>query len=220
MTNSTHYYAILDVETTGDERVADFGVSVQNRKGETVASLGVLVSGIHGKTDYHWALGNPKLTQAKYDGMLENGDRALASVAFINRWLAEIARTFNPVLTAYNIGFDWGKCRNTGIDLSMFERRFDLMMAAKTVICGTEDYARACVENDWITPSGRMSTKADHVARYLDPTLPPEPHTALEDARDYEAVILHSIIHNPKSREQLIAAGMAKNPSAKWMLGL
>ena len=28
-----HYYAILDVETTGDERVADFGVSMQNRKG-------------------------------------------------------------------------------------------------------------------------------------------------------------------------------------------
>ena len=102
----------------------------------------------------------------------------------------------------------------------MFDRRFDLMMAAKTVICGTEDYARACVANDWITPSGRMSTKADHVARFLDPTLPPEPHTALEDARDYEAVILHSIIHDPKSREQLIAAGMAKNPSAKWMLGL
>ena len=152
--------------------------------------------------------------------MLENGDRALASVAFINRWLAETVRTFNPVLTAYNIGFDWGKCRNTGIDLSMFDRRFDLMMAAKTVICGTEEYARTCIENDWITPSGRMSTKADHVARFLDPTLPPEPHTALEDARDYEAVILHSIIHNPKSREQLIAAGMAKNPSAKWMLGL
>ena len=99
----------------------------------------------------------------------------------------------------------------------MFTRRFDLMMAAKTVIVPTVEYEAACYSNDWLTAGGKVSAKADHVARFLDPTLPDEPHTALEDARDYEAVILHSIIHNPKSREQLIAAGMAKNPSAKWL---
>ena len=68
------------------------------------------------------------------------------------------------------------------------------------------------------TDGGKLSSKADHVARFIDPTLPAEPHTALEDARDYEAVILHSIIHNPNSREQLIAAGAARSNSAKWMV--
>ena len=213
-----HYYLIVDVETTGDQRVADFGAVVVDRKGNVIASLAVLVEGIFGEADFHWALGNPKLTLAKYREILERGERAIASPAYINRWLAEINAAYAPVLTAYNIGFDWGKCRNTGIDLAMFSRRFDLMMAAKTVIVPTAEYEAACYENGWFTDGGKLSSKADHVARFIDPTLPAEPHTALEDARDYEAVILHSIIHNPNSREQLIASGAARSNSAKWMV--
>ena len=121
-------------------------------------------------------------------------------------------------MTAYNIGFDWGKCRNTDIDLSLFGQRFDLMMAARTVIVPTNEYQAACHQNDWFTAGGKLSSKADHVARFLDPTLPEEPHTALEDARDYEAVILNAIINDPKSRAQLIDAGMARSPSARWLL--
>ena len=93
------------------------------------------------------------------------------------------------------------------------------MMATKAVITNRDDYATACYDNDWFTDGGKLSAKADHVARFIDPTLPVEPHTALEDARDYENAILQFIIHNPTSRQKLLDAGMAKNPSAKWMLG-
>jgi hypothetical protein len=213
-----HYYLIVDCETTGDQRVADFGAVVVDRKNNIVASLGVLVDGIFGSVDFHWALGNPKLTEAKYRKLLASGQRAVASVAFINRWLSEVARTFDPVLTAYNIGFDWGKCRNTDIDLGIFSQRFDLMMAARTVIVPTDEYKAVCYQNNWLTDGGKLSSKADHVARFLDSTLPEEPHTALEDARDYESVILNAIIHDPKSRAQLIDAGMARSPSARWLL--
>ena len=215
-----HYYLIVDVETTSDDRVADFGAVVIDRKGNVAASLGVLIEGIFGEADFHWALGNPKHTLRKYQGMVANGDRAIATPAYVNRWLAEMNRTFSPILTAYNVGFDWGKCRNTGIDLGVFPQRFDLLQAAKAVIVSTDEYAQACYENDWFTKGGKLSSKADHVARFVDPTLPVEPHTALEDARDYEGAILAAIIANPTSREKLLAAGMAKNPSAKWMLGL
>ena len=215
-----HYYLIVDVETTSDDRVADFGAVVIDRKGNVAASLGVLIEGIFGSADFHWALGNPKHTLRKYQGMVANGDRAIATPAYVNRWLAEMNRTFSPILTAYNVGFDWGKCRNTGIDLGVFPQRFDLLQAAKAVIVSTDEYAQACYENDWFTKGGKLSSKADHVARFVDPTLPVEPHTALEDARDYEGAILAAIIANPTSREKLLAAGMAKNPSAKWMLGL
>ena len=180
---SRHYYLIVDVETTGDNQVADFGAIVVDRQGRIVASLGVLVEGVFGNADFHWALGNPKHTMKKYRGMLANGQRAIASPAYINRWLAEINATYAPVLTAYNIGFDWGKCRNTDIDLSIFDKRFDLMMAAKAVIVSTPEYEAACYENDWLTKGGKLSSKADHVARFLDSTLPEEPHTALEGAR-------------------------------------
>ena len=215
-----HYYLILDCETTGDQRVADFGAVIVDRKNNIIASLGVLVEGIFGCVDFHWALGNPKLTEAKYKNLLSTGQRAVATVSFINRWLEEVARTYNPVLTAYNIGFDWGKCRNTDIDIGIFPQRFDLMMASRTVIVPTDEYQTACRENNWFTAGGKFSSKADHVARFLDPTLPPEPHTALEDARDYESVILNAIIRDPKSRAQLIEAGMARSPSARWLLGV
>ena len=215
-----HYYLIVDVETSGKNRVADFGAVVVDRKGNVIASLGVLIEGVFGHEDFHWALGNPKKIMKKYRAILANGQRAIASPAYINRWLAEINATFSPVLTAYNIGFDWGKCRNTGIDLGIFPRRFDLLQAAKAVIVPTDAYAKACHENGWFTAAcGQLSSKADHVARFVDPTLPPEPHTALEDARDYEGAILAAILGEPTSREKLLAAGMAKSPSAKWMLG-
>ena len=215
-----HYYLIVDVETTGDQRVADFGAVVVDRKGNVVASLGVLIEGIFGEADFHWALGNPKHTLAKYRGMLAQGQRAIASPAFVNRWLAEINATYSPVLTAYNIGFDWGKCGNTNIDLGIFTKRFDLMMAAKAVILPMPEYEQACIENGWFTDGGKLSAKADHVARFLDSTLPVEPHTALEDARDYESVILAAIIANPMSRDKLLAAGMARSASAKWLKGM
>tara|TARA_B100001029_G_C14779135_1_gene295514 strand:- start:294 stop:515 length:222 start_codon:yes stop_codon:yes gene_type:complete len=66
------------------------------------------------------------------------------------------------------------------------------------------------------TPSGRLSTKAETVAMFIDPTLPPEPHTALEDARDYESIILHNLIHTPASRAKILELGKG-SPSAKWM---
>lgn len=212
-----HHYIIVDVETTGDDRVADFGAAVVDRKGNIAASLGVLIDGIFGNVDFHWALGNPKHTLKKYQGMLRNGSRAIATPAFVNDWLRQMHMAYLPILTAYNIGFDWGKCRNTDIDLGIFSQRFDLMMAAKAIIVSTEKYAQACHENDWFTKGGQLSSKADHVARFIDSTLPPEPHTALEDAAIYENAILQYIIDQPTSRQKLLDAGMAKNPSAKWM---
>ena len=149
--------------------------------------------------------------------MLRNGSRAIATPAFVNDWLRQMDTAYSPILTAYNIGFDWGKCRNTDIDLGIFSQRFDLMMAAKAIIVSTEKYAQACHENDWFTKGGQLSSKADHVARFIDSTLPPEPHTALEDAAIYENAILQFIIDQPTSRQKLLDAGMAKNPSAKWM---
>ena len=216
-TFSKHYYLIVDTETTGAGNVADFGAVVVNRKGEVLASLGVLISYIFENEKMHWSLGNPKTTKKKYRGMAQNGSRAFASVPYINRWLHEVQRAYDPVLTAYCIGFDWGKCRNTDIDLGIFSQRFDLMMAAKAIIICQDDYAAACHANDWLTAGGKLSAKADHVARFIDSTLPPEPHTALEDAAIYENAILQYIIDQPTSRQKLLDAGMAKNPSAKWM---
>ena len=59
-TFSKHYYLIVDTETTGAGNVADFGAVVVNRKGDVLASLGVLISDTFENEKMHWSLGNPK----------------------------------------------------------------------------------------------------------------------------------------------------------------
>ena len=42
-----HYYLIVDTETTMDEKVADFGAVIIDRKGNIQAQAGILLNGIY-----------------------------------------------------------------------------------------------------------------------------------------------------------------------------
>mgnify|MGYP003324609347 CR=1 FL=1 len=207
------FHTIVDCETTNDNLVADFGAVVVDRNGKVWAEFGALLD----DSNFHFALGSKKKVQEKYNRLMELGYRCDANVAYINNWLGFVRETFNPTLTAYNIGFDMGKCRNTGINLDQFKDRFCLMKLAKSVIVETPEYQAWAYAENMLTPSlGKPSAKADAVAKYLDPTLPDEPHTALEDARDYEALILNHCIHSPLSRAKILETG-AGNARAKWV---
>ena len=213
MNTKKHFHLIVDCETTNSNLVADFGAVVVDRGGKVWAEFGALLD----DSDFHFALGSKKAVQAKYKQITALGYRCNASVAYINNWLGFIRETFDPTLTAYNIGFDMGKCRNTGINLDQFKKRFCLLKLAKSVIVETPEYQAWAIAEDMLTPTlGKPSAKADAVAKYLDPTLPDEPHTALEDARDYEALILNHCIHSPLSRAKILETG-AGNPRAKWV---
>ena len=210
--NKKHFYLIVDTETTNQNLVADFGAVVVDRGGKVWAEFGALLD----DSDFHFALGSKKKVQAKYERLMELGYRCDATVAYINNWLNFINKTFNPTLTAYNIGFDMGKCRNTGIDLDQFTDRFCLLKLAKTAIVETDEYAEWAHSNMMITLAlGKPSAKADAVAKYLAPDLPDEPHTALEDARDYEALILDYCINSPRSRSKILKQGSGTYQS-KW----
>ena len=213
MNSKKQFHTIVDCETTNDNLVADFGAVVVDRNGKVWAEFGALLD----DSNFHFALGSKKKVQEKYNRLMELGYRCDANVAYINNWLNFVRETFNPTLTAYNIGFDMGKCRNTGINLDQFKDRFCLMKLAKSVIVETPEYQAWAYAENMLTPSlGKPSAKADAVAKYLDPTLPDEPHTALEDARDYEALILNHCIHSPLSRAKILETG-AGNARAKWV---
>jgi hypothetical protein len=140
--------------------------------------------------------------------MLETGERSISSVALINQWLAATNARYNPVLTAYNISFDLGKCRNTRINLGIFNQKFCLMKAAKRDIGVLADYQQFCFDNGLLTAKlKRPQMTADSMAKYISGAdLADEPHTALEDARDYEALILAYILKT-KTRKQLMELG-------------
>lgn len=210
------YYLIVDTETTITDKVVDFGAIIVDTKGSIIKSCAVLVNGIFGVDDLFYSLAASDWTNKAsldtrmqaYRNMLSAGTRTLASVAAINRWLERAKGQFNPEMTAYNLAFDSSKCGNTGIDLSMFSDRFCLWAAAVGNICNTKKYREFVLQNhafNNVTDKGNMtfSTNAENVCGFIKGQFTAEPHTALEDAVDFELPILQTIIKKRKWRERI-----------------
>jgi hypothetical protein len=212
------FFCIVDTETTIADTVADFAAVICDREGKIFAQCAVLVRGEYGeKILFHdktksdiWGYEGLRKRESGYVAMLDSGLRMLASVSAINRWLALAVGKYNPILTAYNLNFDEGKCRNTGIDIDLFSDRFCLWQASIGNICGSRKYRQFCLENHLFNPptaKGNMSfkTTAESVCGYIQGEFKTEPHTALEDARDFELPILTAIIKRKGWRDNLKA---------------
>ena len=213
-----HFYLIVDTETTKRNTVADFGAVVVTKQGRIVEQFGAMVHGHFGKLPLFsdpsadpsafWSEQSAQRRTKNYDDMLESGERSIASPQLINQWLAGIKARYNPALTAYNLAFDLGKCRNTRINLGIFGTRFCLLKAAKKQIGVLAEYHDFCHAHGYLTAKlKRPSMTADTMAKFIFGTdLQDEPHTALEDARDYEAPILTKILESV-TRKQLLELG-------------
>ena len=213
-----HFYLIVDTETTTKQTVADFGAVIVDRQGQIIDQFGAMVLGHFGKFDLFydasapdsafWSAQSGKRRAKNYDQMLETGERSISSVGLINQWLAATKARYNPVLTAYNICFDLDKCRKTHINLGIFNQKFCLMKAAKRDIGVLADYQQFCYDNGLLTAKLKQpQMTANSMAKYISGAdLAEEPHTALEDARDYEAMIL-SYILKTNTRKQLMELG-------------
>ena len=213
-----HFYLVVDTETTKRGTVADFGAVLMTKQGEIIEQFGAMVLGHFGKMPLFsdpaadpaafWSEQSAQRRAKNYDDMLESGERSISSVGLINQWLAGINARYSPVLTAYNIAFDLGKCRNTRINLGIFNQKFCLMKAAKRKIGTLAEYHEFCQTNGFLTAKRRdPSMTADTMAKFiLGLDLADEPHQALEDARDYEAPILTKILESV-TRKQLLEIG-------------
>lgn len=201
------FFCILDTETTIHDSVADFAMIIVDRKGIIHNQCAVMVKDHFDKMELFY---DPKVTgfwgkaaaetrRAHYVEMLNSGARMMASVHAINNWISKAIGKYNPVLTAYNLSFDQGKCVNTGIDLTGFSDRFCLWQAAVGNICNKKTFKQFCVQHHAFNPptdKGNMSfkTNAEIVAGFLAGNFQTEPHTALEDAVYFELPILKHII--------------------------
>lgn len=213
-----HYYLIVDTETTQRGTVADFGAVLITKQGEIVERFGAMVLNHFGSLPLFsdptapdsalWSEQSAKRREKDYYSMLDSGERSISSVGLINQWLTGINARYAPVLTAYNIAFDLGKCRNTRIDLGIFAQSFCLMKAAKRQIGTLAEYHDFCNANGLLTAKLRNpSMTADTMAKFIFGTsLEDEPHTALEDAQFYEAPILTKILESV-TRKKLLELG-------------
>jgi hypothetical protein len=213
-----HFYLIVDTETTKKQTVADFGAVIVTKQGEIVERFGAMVLGHFGKMPLFadatapdsalWSEQSAQRREKDYYSMLDTGERSIASPALINQWLVRVNAQYAPVLTAYNLAFDLGKCRNTRINLGIFAQSFCLMKAAKRQIGTLAEYHAFCNTNGFLTAKRRdPSMTADTMAKFiLGVSLEDEPHTALEDAQFYEAPILTKILESV-TRKQLLELG-------------
>ncbi len=215
------FFLIVDTETTQTEKVADMGVVVCDKQGNIHYEGGFMVAETFCDRENHplfhvfgdagdvFSKASLPRRYAAYDQMVKDGRRMVASTAAINSLLAKINARYSPVLTAYNIAFDKGKCENTGIDLTHFSQSFCLWHAAAQKWGHTKAYRQFVLDN-WFfgnkTAHGHVGiqTKADVMAKFLlGAGLADEPHTALEDARDYERPILAALVKNTPVSEYM-----------------
>jgi len=213
-----HFYLIVDTETTKRGTVADFGAVIVTKQGEIVERFGAMVHGHFGVLPLFsdpsadpaafWSEQSAQRRAKNYDDMLESGERSIASPQLINQWLARVNAQYSPVLTAYNLSFDLGKCRNTRINLGMFKQSFCLLKAAKKQIGTLAEYHDFCRANNLLTAKLKQpSMTADTMSKFIfGIDLQDEPHTALEDAQFYEAPILTKILESV-TRKQLMELG-------------
>ena len=213
-----HFYLIVDTETTTKQTVADFGAVIVDRQGQIIDQFGAMVLGHFGKLPLFsdpsaadseiWSEQSAKRREKDYYSMLETGERSVASVALINQWLVRVNAQYSPVLTAYQLSFDLGKCRNTRINLGIFAESFCLLKAAKKQLGTLAEYHAFCNQHGFLTKKRRdPSTTAETMARFIfGADLEDEPHTALEDAQFWEAPILTKILESV-TRKQLLELG-------------
>lgn len=201
------FFAILDSETTLNDTVADFAIIICDRQGVIHHQCAVMVKDNFDTMPLFydknakglWSLEYSKQKREKYNAMLVNGARILASNHAINKWINLAIGKYNPTLTAYNLAFDRSKCHNTGIDLTGFADSFCLWSAAVGNICKTKAYKQFALDNHLFnnpTDFGNMTfkTNAETVTGFLTGNMTQEPHTALEDAIYYELPILKVIL--------------------------
>lgn len=210
------YFAILDTETTMENTVADFAIIIVDREGKIYNQCAVMVAGHYGHFElFHdkmandiWGYQGLEKRKANYVEMLTSGKRMLASVNAINKWILQAIGKYNPTLTAYNLAFDLDKCEKTGIDLTGFADKFCLWQAAVGNICNSKQYRQFVLENHGFnkpTQFGNMTVKtnAEIVCGFITGNIIDEPHTALEDARDFESPILVQVLKKKKWKEKI-----------------
>ncbi|CAB4174983.1 hypothetical protein UFOVP961_104 [uncultured Caudovirales phage] len=212
------YFAIVDTETTIKDTVADFAIIICDKQGIIHNQMACLVKDNFDSMDLFydrkatglWSFDYARQKRIKYNEMLNNGSRIMASANAVNKWINLAIGKYNPTLTAYNLAFDAGKCANTNIDLTGFKDRFCLWQAAVGNICKSKAFKQFALDNHQfnnVTKHGNMTfkTTAETVTGFINNQMTDEPHTALEDIIGWELPIFKKIIARRDWKEKIIA---------------
>lgn len=206
-------FIVVDTETAGSVdkrstlRVYDLGWTVTNSKGEPLTRKSFVIKEIFENGELmdtaYYAKKLPQYREGILTGKWVVKTFAEARAAL----LADMVQYGCNELYAYNCNFDEAALNATMRALSngwvdgfmpKTVKWCDIWGYAQDCICATKNYVRWAVETGSLTPSGRVSTTAESVYRYLvkDSTFI-ESHTAADDSW-IESYILHRSRHMPR----------------------
>lgn len=187
---------VFDTETVMvsgyGQLVFDIGCQVVDKKGTVYASRSMIISDtfltpltMNGK----WFYGS-KLPA--YSADLAKGKRAYGSFRECMAEMFDLVETYKvKEVAAYNLAFDLNALRNTsevlyGTDFTVFLetlKRHCIWRSACNSIYGSR-YIDFCIDHEFFTPKGNISTKAENGYRYIsdNPDFV-EAHTGLADVK-------------------------------------
>lgn len=197
------YKIVIDTETCPVDKdfegvdpfnmwVYDVGYVVTDKRGTVYVARSFVVDEIFNHEEelmqsayYAWKL-------KKYRAEIEQGTRIVANLYTIRKTLLNDMKLYgiNEVY-AHNMRFDYNTLNNTQRWLTKSKFRYffpygteicDTMRMAQAVIGQMPTYRRFCEENGYLTATGRLSMKAEHLFRFISKDNEfVESHTGLED---------------------------------------
>lgn len=188
-------YLIVDTETANglnEPLVYDYGGIVVNNKGKILEYFSFVITDIFYlkkelmKSCYY----ADKIPQYQRD--LFNGKRRAATFAQVYNYTGYLIKKYNiKVVYAYNMRFDLNALNNTLRTLTNDNKKYFfpyeldkqcIMCMAQDTICKQKTYKNFCLNNGYLTKTGRLKTTAEIVYQYITlNNLFTEEHTGLAD---------------------------------------
>ena len=231
MDKRINYKIVIDTETCPLDKdfegvdpmnmfVYDIGWVVTDKRGTTYAERSFVVDEIFNKeidlmNSSYYA---EKLPQYRED--IANGSRIVADFYTIRKILLDDMEEYGiKEVYAHNMRFDYHSLNNTERWLTKSKYRYffpygteicDTLRMAREVIGKMPTYKSFCEKNGYLTKTGRISMKAEHLYRFISKDNDfIESHTGLEDALIEKEIMAYCYRQKKKMERHLWANKIA-----------
>ena len=202
---SKKYYMVLDTETVTDARIPyDIAWIIVDREGNVYERFNALTAEVMDNPTLRQCVRKDSFSKRKASFYLDSEPAEVMPFEKIKCVADYHLHIYNCVVVAYNAAFDikvLNDYAQTLFDMSFFEDNtqvWDLWNIALNIICNSRNYINWCIEHDFATDKGNISSSAESVYSYLSSIGDfEEDHTALSDC-EIEAEILKACFNRKK----------------------
>lgn len=199
------YYMVLDTETVTDARIPyDIAWIIVDREGNVYERFNALTAEVMDNPTLRQCVRKDSFSKRKASFYLDDEPADVLSFFDIHMITQEALYKYAIcTVVAYNAAFDVKVLNDysnllLGIPFFDDEPIWDLWNMALNVICDSRNYVNWCIEHNFASDKGNLSSSAESVYSYLSNCGDfEEDHTALSDC-EIEAEILQAVFNRKK----------------------